>query len=107
MPPMQLDMRVYLADVMASLQDLRRMREALAAIFDPDSYAASQSFARRARAQNAHGWVYGSVRDADGECVALLRPIDISNCRQSQHLCYVWNGERISQVYEKGQLRSV
>jgi hypothetical protein len=102
-PPMQLDMRVYLADVAAELHDLR----ALSVVYDPGSYRASQELARRLRTPGTEGFVYRSVRDADGECVALMRPKSLSHCRQAQHLCYVWNGERIWQVYEKGQLRAV
>jgi RES domain len=106
-PPMQLDMRVYLADVAAELHDLRALSVELAAIYDPDNYLAAQDLARRLRATGTEGFVYRSVRDADGECVALMRPKSLSRCRQAQHLCYVWNGERIWQVYEKSELRAV
>src|SRR5579859_4622848 len=43
--PTELDMRTYLCDIVASFHDIRDRRTQLAAIYDPDSYAASQKFA--------------------------------------------------------------
>jgi hypothetical protein len=104
-PPMELDMRVLLADLDQELADIRGMRESLVEVYDPQSYHASQALGRQLRAENAWGIVYDSVRLAEGECVAVFRPQALSNCRQSLHLCYVWDGARISQVYRKSFLR--
>jgi hypothetical protein len=104
-PPMELDMRVLLADLDQELADIRGMRDSLAAVYDPDSYHASQALGRQLRAENAWGIVYDSVRHAGGACVAVFRPPVLSNCRQSLYLCYVWDGARISQVYRKSFLR--
>ena len=104
-PPMELDMRVLLADLDQELIDIRGMRESLAEVYDPQSYHASQALGRQLRAENAWGIVYDSVRQAGSACVAVFRPPALSNCRQSLHLCYVWDGARISQVYRKSFLR--
>lgn len=104
-PPMELDMRVLLTDLDQELTDIRGMRERLAAVYDPQSYHASQALGRQLRAENAWGIVYDSVRHAGGTGVAVFRPPALSNCRQSLHLCYVWDGMRISQVYRKSFLR--
>ncbi len=97
--PTELDMRTYLCDVVASFHDIRGKREHLAAIYDPDSYAASQKFGRALRFSGSNGIVYDSVRHTGGECVAVYRPRLIQNCRQGTHLRYVWDGTRISHVY--------
>src|SRR5438045_3278336 len=42
-PRMELDMRMYLADLDAPLHDIRGLRETLPAIYAPDDYGASQA----------------------------------------------------------------
>jgi hypothetical protein len=102
--PMELDMRVYLADLDAQLHDLRGMRETHAAIYAPDDYSAAQALGRELRAQGSWGIAYESVRHADGECVGIFRPPALRHCRQERHLCYVWDGQRISTIYQKSML---
>lgn len=97
--PTEVDMRTYLCDVAANFHDIRGKREQIPDIYDPDSYAASQRFARAMRLAGSNGIVYDSVRHADGQCVAVYRPRLVQNCRQGAHLRYVWDGERISRVY--------
>ena len=103
-PAQELDMRVYAVDLDAPLHDIRGAREALPALYHPDSYAVSQETARRLRDEGANGIVYASVRDAGGECAAVFRPRLLSNCRQERHLTYVWDGSTVSTVYEKRML---
>lgn len=98
--PIEVTMRSYLSDVAAKFHDLRGQRKGMAAIYDPDSYVASQSLARQLRETGSNGIVYDSVRDSAGECVAVYRPRLVRNLRQGVHLRYVWDGTRISQVYE-------
>jgi|SRR6185437_4330458 len=95
----EIDMRSYLCDIVADFHDIRGKREQLAAIYDPDSYAASQKFGRALRSSGSNGIVYDSVRHTGGECLAVYRPRLIQNCRQGMHLRYVWDGKRISHVY--------
>lgn len=103
-PPIELDMRVYLADVDQDLHDIRGMRETLPDVYATDNYYASQALGKRLREQRSWGIAYESVRHADGECIGIFRPPALSHCRQAQHLCYVWDGTRISTVYQKKTL---
>ncbi|MYL98564.1 RES domain-containing protein [Novosphingobium sp. FGD1] len=100
-PGQELDMRVYAVNLDARMHDIRRLRDALPDVYDPDSYGSSQALALKLRAKRSDGIVYGSVRHEGGECAAVFRPRLLSNCRQERHLCYVWNGEAITTVYEK------
>lgn len=34
--------------------------------------------------------------------VAAFHPRLLSSCRQERHLCYVWDGNTVSTIYEKG-----
>jgi hypothetical protein len=53
------------------------------------------------RGSGSDGIVHQSVRHAGGECAAVFKPRLLSNCRQERHLCYVWDGQAISTIYEK------
>jgi RES domain len=97
--PLELDMRTYLCDVNATFHDIRGLRDPMSDIYDPDSYVASQKLARLLKRAGSNGVVYDSVRHAGGQCLAVYRPRLVQNCRQGTHLRYVWDGERISQVY--------
>ena len=97
--PLELDMRTYLCDVAASFHDIRGKRDRMPDIYDPDSYVASQKLARSLKLAGSNGVVFDSVRHSGGQCLAVYRPRLIQNCRQGTHLRYVWDGERISQVY--------
>lgn len=100
-PAQELDMRVYAVDLAADLHDIRAMREGHAELYHTASYSASQAFAADLRAAGSNGIVYQSVRFDGGECVAVFRPRLLGNCRQERHLCYVWDGQAITTVYEK------
>jgi hypothetical protein len=100
-PAQELDMRVYAVDLDAELHDIRGMRQSHPDYYDPSDYGASQALAATLRGDGSNGIVYESVRDPGGECAALFRPRVLFNCRQERHLCYVWNGQAITEVYEK------
>ena len=101
--PMQLDMRSYAADIVGDFHDIRGAADSHAALYDrnPDAYGPAQDFAQRLRAQGSNGIAYDSVRDSGGECVAVFKPRVIAPARQGPHYCYVWDGERIAQIYIK------
>jgi len=98
---MELDMRVLVTDVEGELHDIRGQQGKRPELYDPDAYGASQAFARTLRDDNSNGIVYNSVRHQPGQCIAIFRPPLLSHCRHERHLCYVWNGSEISDVYEK------
>jgi len=99
-PPIELEMRCYLADVACELHDLRGRRMEMPDVYDPASYAASQKLGRELRDSGSNGIAFDSVRRNGGECVAIFRPRLLQNVRQSVHLRYSWDGNAISEVYE-------
>jgi hypothetical protein len=102
--PLELDMRSYLADVTARFHDIRGQRTQLPDIYDPDSYSSSQVLGRKLKRGGSNGIVYDSVRHPGGQCLAIYRPRLIQSLRQGVHLRYVWDGSRISRVYELRQV---
>jgi len=99
-PAIELEMRCYLADVACELHDLRGRRMEMGDIYDPSSYAASQTLGRSLREAGSNGIAFDSVRRNGGECVAVFRPRLVQNVRQGVHLRYAWDGIAISEVYE-------
>jgi RES domain-containing protein len=101
-PATEVELRCYLIDLDATLHDLRgRADDArYAAVYAADDYSASQALARALRAAGSDGVIYDSVRRSGAVNVAAFRPRLASNVRQSVHLRYAWNGERITAVYE-------
>jgi hypothetical protein len=105
--PMKLEMRVLNVDLNGRLHDIRKKRRSRTGIYDPDSYAASQALALPLRQSGSWGIVYDSVRYQGGRCAAVFRPPVLSNCRQEGHLCYVWDGQRITDYYKMGSMQPV
>lgn len=101
---MEVDMRVYLVDLVAALHDLRGRQTEFPLVYHNDNYAAGQHLAATLRKDGSNGIAYDSVRRQGGECAAAFRPRLLSNCRQERHLCYVWDGRQIGTVYEKRAL---
>jgi hypothetical protein len=97
--PMHLPMRLYRVEIEAELHDLRRHKDA--AVFDPDSYAASQALGVRLMKAGSTGVAWRSVRDPEGECVGLFKPRGASACLHHAHLLYAWDGRQFTDVYEK------
>ncbi len=100
-----LDMRLYAADVTANCEDLRTA-DAADPRYSRTSYADSQAFARDVRTGGADGIVYRSVRDdsGTGECAAVFRPRCISNCATAAYLGFRWDGHRIAEVYVRAEI---
>ena len=103
-PRMELDMRVYLVDLEGELHDLRGQRAAQPLVYHAANHAAGQKLGRALRESRSNGIAYDSVRRIGGECAAIFRPPLLSNVPQERHLCYVWDGRRITTVYEKREL---
>jgi hypothetical protein len=81
----------YLADISASLHDLRRVRS-FRACLDPESYVASQALAERLLETGSLGVVYPSVRHPGGTCVACFRPAIVANVRRDRTWRFTWHG---------------
>lgn len=88
-----IDMRVYAARISGGFDDLLALASSDARL-DPDSYVASQAYARQIYgADELDGIVYHSVRDHQHRpAVACLRPSDIRNCYSHSYLLYRWDG---------------
>ena len=103
-PPLTLDMRVLEMRLDARLHDVRGLRAALPRVYAVEDYSASQQLARRLHAAHSWGITYDSVRRDGGECVAVLRPRAVAQCRQAEHLQYEWDGRTIRGVYRRVQV---
>ena len=101
--PGEIDVRAYVGEIARPLHDIRSGFDDL---HDPDigRYPLPQAFGRGLRDQGSWGIVYRSVRDPGGQCIAALRPPAVTIPRQGAHLSYVWDGERITRVYEKTRI---
>lgn len=104
--PQELDMRVLVADLESTLHDIRGMQHELPDVYHQHEYAHAQVLGRSLRDEGSWGIIYDSVRHAGGECVGIFRPRALSQCRQERHLCYVWDGARISRWYRKSSLHN-
>jgi hypothetical protein len=97
-PPMNLEMRVLEADLDGPVHDIRTIDSE--SLYDPESYARSQEFARSVRLKGSNGMVYRSVRHEGGQCVAVFRPRLLRRGRQAEYLLYRWDGRRIAEVLQ-------
>lgn len=99
-PAIDLTMRVYGADLDAELHDVRGQMAAIPEIYHHTDYAAAQALGAQIRSEGAWGIAYDSLRHAGGQCIGVFRPKALSNCRQTKHLAYSWDGNRIAHVVE-------
>ena len=102
-PPIEIDMRSYASDIDSRLHDIRNLQDKLPTIYEPDpaGYGSAQIFAKDLRSGGSNGIVYSSVRDPGGECIAVFRPHLLKPVIQGAHYCYVWDGEKMVNVYMK------
>jgi hypothetical protein len=93
----RVEMRLYHADFRSDFEDVRGIKK----VHDPDSYAASQKFARELLESGANGVIYRSVRRKGGECVACFRPALVGNVRIAAHFEYSWRGRPEPEIIRK------
>lgn len=94
----EITMRVYEGSVRQPLHDIRTVQ--YKNLHDPQDYSASQLFGRKLKESESWGIIYNSVRHNKGTCIAVFRPPAISIPRQTKHLIYRWNGERVTAVLD-------
>ena len=87
----RVQMRLYHADFSTTFHDVRD-EDTYAPLYDPDSYAESQPFARELLQHGSNGIVYDSVRHVGGECIACFRPPLVRKVRVAAHYEYMWEG---------------
>lgn len=97
--PQRLDMRAIVMNLDGELHDFRSagMKRL---IQTPDQ---ARAVARELRGAGSYGFVFSSELRSGGQCVAIFRPIVLSNCRQERHFGYVWDGSTIVETYEYAQ----
>ena len=101
-PPGEIDMRAYVGRPLKPFLDVRGIK--YDALHDPNDYSIAQAFAKPLRDAGEWGLVYRSVRHEGGECIAAFKPQAVSIPIAGAALAYVWDGERISKVYEKSEV---
>jgi hypothetical protein len=90
----RVQMRMYLADFDAAFHDVRPDTPKNRPLHDPQSYAASQAFARELLESGSNGILYRCVRRRGGQCIASFRPALVLHVRQGPHFEYRWEGTR-------------
>ena len=103
MPPEVRARTVLINSLSGELHDIRGLGAELPGVYDPVDYAAGQALGRRLHGEGSFGIAYDSVRHPGGQCVAGFRPRLFSNARQERHLCYVWDGTSIREVYDEAE----
>ena len=88
----RVEVRLYHADFRTTFHDIRSSARRYEPLYRPDTYDASQQFARELMAEGSNGVVYRSVRHAGGECVACFRPRLVRNVRVAAHYEFRWEG---------------
>lgn len=96
-----IDLRLITATLDAKLHDLRRLRGAAMAVYDPADYGAGQALGRQLREAGSWGVLYHSVRHRGGLCAGLFRPRALQAAREAAHIALHWDGSRITHWYEK------
>ncbi|HEX5537557.1 MAG TPA: RES family NAD+ phosphorylase [Sphingobium sp.] len=94
--------REIVMSVDADIHDLRSLTVKPVLALAPESYAASQALAATLRNAGSDGIVYPSIRNREGECVALFYPDCASDPVQGRHLDYHWDGKRVDLVRDAG-----
>lgn len=106
-PPIDIDLRWLKADLRAQVHDIRATTTALgeptalAEVYDPAHYGASQALGRALRALGSLALAFDSVRHPGGQCVAVFAPRALSRARAAGHLGMHWDGHTISHWFEK------
>lgn len=77
--------------------DVRSPAQEDSAIYDHDSYIASQTLGRNVRKAGHNGLLYNSVRNTGGECAALFWPDAVKGACSDHEWRYYFDGKQISE----------
>jgi RES domain-containing protein len=102
--PTLIQMREYQADVLQPLEQLTIDTHPHLFNTDPLAYEPSQDFGEAKRSENIWGLHYPSVRKENATCVAIFRPPALSIPIQGCHLEYIWDGEKIADIFKASRL---
>lgn len=100
-----ISMREYIGKIKKPLLDIHH--EQYKEFFNPDPayYAKSQEFGKKMHEEKHWGLHYPSIRHQGGLCMAILRPPALALPKQGCHLRYIWDGQKISEVYKESKLK--
>lgn len=105
--PCSISMREYVASIKKPLIDItdKKYNE----LFNPDPayYSYSQEFGKKIGEKKEWGLLYPSVRNLNGLCMAVFRPPALTRPIQGCHLRYIWDGEKISDVYKESKMTQI
>lgn len=97
-PSIDVDKRLYAAAISGTYDDIRKLSKRHA-LYRPDDYSASQTYARTVYERNKEdGIVYNSVRGERGECICVFRPRLVADCHLVKYLQFRWDGNAIIAV---------
>jgi RES domain-containing protein len=89
----RLDFRMLSGSLEGRFLDVRRA--GLVAEFDPESYGASQAFARIQRLAE-RGLAYPSLRSPGGNCVVGFLPETVRDLKHHHHVVMAWDGKELA-----------
>jgi hypothetical protein len=96
--PLSLRMLVIVAQLKATLHDLRAFDKRGKTIYAPTNYAPGQKMAGPLWNHGSQGVLCRSVRREGGECVGIFSPQTLFYIRRERCLEYAWDGTRIASV---------
>lgn len=105
--PCSVSMREYITKIKKPLVDITDKGYAELLNPNPAFYSKSQDFGKQIYEKKEWGLFYPSVRNANGQCMAILRPPALTKAIQGCHLRYIWDGEKISEVYKESKIRNM
>ncbi|MEO6836304.1 MAG: RES family NAD+ phosphorylase [Candidatus Tumulicola sp.] len=94
--PQTIELMLYEAVIRGDVHDIRG--SANRGWYSAVSYARSQVLGTRLHEAGSNGIVYRSVRDPNGECVAVFAPPLVTRCRPVKTLFARWDGSHITTV---------
>ena len=106
-PAIDIDLRWLKADLRTAVHDIRAKSsaslpaKALAEVYHPDRYGASQLLGRALRQADSQALAFDSVRHPGGQCMAVFAARALGRARAAGHLCLHWDGHAISHWFEK------
>jgi len=98
--PCSISMREYLGNIKKPLLDITAPQYAELLHPDPSYYSTSQAFGKKIHEEKHWGILYPSIRNPQGFCMAIFRPPALTIPIQGCHLRYIWDGQKISKVYQ-------
>ncbi|KTC89121.1 RES family NAD+ phosphorylase [Legionella drozanskii] len=105
--PCSISMREYLSKIRKPLVDITDKRYEKLFNPDPANYSISQEFGKKIHEDKHWGLLYPSVRNINGLCMGIFRPPALEIPIQGCHLRYIWDGQRISEVYKESKIRNL